>query len=61
MKMWNVTMGVVLSLALVPVGPRAIVAQTEVDSRGADHVSGKIFFPDSAQAVMGQRGKGMGI
>jgi mono/diheme cytochrome c family protein len=60
MKMRHVSMGVVLCLTLVPVGPRAIVAQTEVDSRGADHISGKKIFSRYCAGCHGPKGKGDG-
>ncbi|QPD03829.1 MAG: putative Cytochrome c55x [Candidatus Nitrospira kreftii] len=62
MKMWNVMMGVVLSLALLSVvGPREIAAQTDIDSRNADHVSGKLIFDRHCAGCHGPKGKGDGF
>jgi len=62
MKMWNVMMGVVLSLALLSVvGPRGIAAQTDIDSRNADHVSGKLIFTRHCAGCHGPKGKGDGF
>lgn len=60
MQMRRVIMGVVLSLTLVPVGPYAIVAQAEVDSRGAAHVSGEMIFARHCAGCHGPKGKGDG-
>ena len=61
MRMRNVIMGVVLSVALISmVGPRAIKAQTEAGSRSGDHVSGQIIFARHCAGCHGPEGKGDG-
>ena len=61
MKMQNVILGVLLSLALIPVvGPRALAAQTDTDSQGGDHVSGKMIFLRHCAGCHGPKGKGDG-
>lgn len=61
MKMRHAIMGVVLTLALISVvGPRGIAAQTDTDSRGADHVSGERIFAQHCAGCHGPEGKGDG-
>jgi len=61
MRMRNVIMGVVLSVALIPlVGARAIGAQTEADARAGDDVSGKMVFARHCAGCHGPQGKGDG-
>lgn len=62
MKMRRAIMGVVLSLTLIAVaGPHALAAQTDADSRGADHVSGKMIFTRHCAGCHGPKGKGDGF
>lgn len=61
MRIRNVIMGVVLSVALISmVGPRAIGAQTEAGSGSGDHISGKIIFARHCAGCHGPEGKGDG-
>ncbi len=61
MRMWNVIMGSVVSVALISMaGPRTIGAQPEVDSRGADDVRGKMIFARHCAGCHGPEGKGNG-
>ena len=61
MRMRNMTMGIVLSVALISiVGSRAIAAQTETDSLSGDHASGGEIFARHCAGCHGPQGKGDG-
>lgn len=61
MRMQKGIVGMALSLSLMSVvGPYAAVAQTEPDSRSADHISGKMIFTRHCAGCHGPEGKGDG-
>lgn len=61
MKMRNMLMGMVASVALIPLAAeRAIGAQMEVDARAGDDVSGKTVFVRHCAGCHGPQGKGDG-
>lgn len=61
MRMQKGIVGMVLSVALISAaGPNAIGAQTELGSRSADHVGGKMIFARHCAGCHGPEGKGDG-
>lgn len=61
MRMWNVIMGSIVSVALISMaGPCAIGAQPEADSRSDDDVRGKMIFTSHCAGCHGPEGKGDG-
>lgn len=61
MRMRNMIMGIVLSVALISiVGSRAIAAQTETDSLSGHHASGGEVFARHCAGCHGSEGKGDG-
>ncbi len=61
MRMGNVIMGSIVSVALISMaGPCAIGAQPEADSRSDDEVRGKMIFARHCAGCHGPEGKGDG-